>query len=114
MKLLYIILIVLIIIIITLYFYKNSNHNEHFKSSNNFKFVSDNNENLDDDFGDFIKEPNNAYNNEYIEGFTKNITRRENFIQEQEIKLLPEISAPRYVWTYWENKAGRSKPYAHI
>jgi hypothetical protein len=116
MKKLYILLIALIIItiIVTFYFYKNTNHNENFKSSNNFKFVSNNNENLDDDFGDFIKESNDIYNNEYIEGFTKDILHRENFTQEQEIKLLPKISTPRYIWSYWENKAGRANPYAHI
>jgi hypothetical protein len=48
------------------------------------------------------------------EGFENDITRRENFTQEYKVKLLPQVYTPRYVWTYWENKAGRSEPYSHI
>jgi hypothetical protein len=139
MKVLYILLIILIVIMFILYFINGSYNNDYFKpllkKSDKFKFVSGNNDelNLSDDFGDIIKVPynynnksNTEYNikvdnesndeldNEYIEGFERNIYKRENFNQEHKVKLLPQVYTPRYVWTYWENKSGRSKPYAHI
>jgi hypothetical protein len=118
MKILYILLIALIVIMIVLFFNNKLNHSEYFKSSNNFKFISNNHIDLPDDFGDIIKEPNDESIDEfiikYIEGFENDITHRENFTQEYKVILLPQVYTPRYVWTYWENKAGRNKPYAHI
>lgn len=112
MKILYILLIV---ILISLFFYYT--YTEQYKQVSQtkiekFKFVSDNEIELSDDFGDIIKESYNDID-EYIEGFEKYIPHRENFTQ-QEIKLLPKVHTPRYVWSYWENKAGRSSPYTHI
>jgi hypothetical protein len=71
---------------------------------------------LDDDFGSIIKsDPVNYKIQEYIEGFesTPNpVIGLENFAQET--KPLEKIHTPRYVWTYWENKSGRTEPFAHI
>ena len=114
MKILYICIIILVVIFVVLYYYKNFNCTEQFKSVIKSKFISNDELDLDDDFGDVTKEPYQQNNiQEYIEGFENN-DRRENFIQQQEIKLLPKIRAPRYVWTYWENKGDRTEPYTHI
>jgi len=114
MKILYICIILLVIVFTVLYFYKNSKNTEQFKSVSKFSFVSNNDSDLDDDFGNVLKEPHQSDNiQEYMEGFVNDIFK-ENFTQEQEVKLLPKTHTPRYVWTYWENKGTRTEPFAHI
>ena len=114
MKTLYICIILLLIIFGALFFYKNNDCAEQFKSINKYKFISNNELYLHNDFGNIIKEPYQVDNiKEYIEGFETNIYK-ENFTQEQTPKLLPKTNTPRYVWSYWENKEDRQEPYAHI
>lgn len=77
---------------------------------------------LDDDFGSIIKinEKSKLFSNqkikEYVEGF-ENYSPNfqiEKFTTDESIKMLKPIHTPRYVWTYWENKSGRTEPFAHI
>jgi hypothetical protein len=115
MKILYISVIVIIIIFVVLYFYKGSSDTEYFKSINKFNFVSNNEINLADDFGDIIRKTDTKNGlEEYVEGFENYINKREHFVSEQEVKLLARTHVPRNVFTYWENKAGRNEPFAHI
>ena len=114
MKILYISILFIVIILVVYYFYNTQNKTEHFKSTNKFKFVDNNELDISDDFGDIIKEsPIKNDINKYIEGFTNDIAR-ERFSQEQEVKLLPKTYTPRNIFCYWENKGNRTEPYGHI
>lgn len=114
MKTLHICIIILVIILCVLFFYKNNNEAEQFKSTNKYKFVLNDEPDLDDEFGNITKEPYQLNNiQKYMEGFENDIYK-EKFAQEHKPQLLPKTNTPRYVWTYWENKGDRTEPYAHI
>ena len=86
MKVLYIFIILLLILIS---FYLLFNKKETFlmleKNNTKFKFINNDQENISDDFGDIVKEPQkNNDIQDYIEGF-ENYILREKFTQEQQI-----------------------------
>lgn len=115
MKVLYV-FIILLLVLMSFYLLFNKKENFLILENNNsrFKFINNEQENISDDFGDIVKEDfKNNDIQKYIEGFENDILR-EKFTQEQEVKLLPKTNTPRYVWTYWENKGGRTEPYSHI
>jgi len=111
MKIIYTLLILLFVIYFFAY-YTNKNKIELFNSNTKFKFLYQNEDDLEDNFGDIITPPKSKIK-EYKEGFLIN-QNIENFTQEQSVKLLPKIYTPRFVWTYWENKKERNEPYSHI
>lgn len=115
-KVLYVIIILLIItILVALYYYYSLNAREDFKNLNKFKFITDDDLSLSDDFGDIIKE-NVEFDklNEYREGFEVSTIHKEHFNQEEDVNLLSKIDTPRNVFTYWENKNNRKEPFSHI
>jgi len=116
MKKLYVLILFFIIIISIIYYFCSCSSSKESFGISKFKFIDNNELNLSDDFGDILKieEPKTTNQiKEYIEGFTK-YSKTERFTQEQEVKLLPKINTPRNVFTYWENKGNRIKPYSHI
>lgn len=113
MNILYRCILIILLLLVIYYFYNKMTIQEHFEIKTNYKYIDDNNIELDDDFGDIVFDIENINLKIYKEGFTTNFLK-ENFETDKKFKLLPKTHTPRNIFTYWENKNGRTEPYSHI